>query len=51
MDLNVVCVIDPFLTPFPEEILQGVAGKEIYSFMDGFLGYHHVRIVKEDQEK
>ncbi|KAH9296608.1 hypothetical protein KI387_040196, partial [Taxus chinensis] len=39
-DLNAVCVIDPFPTPFTEEILEGVAGHEIYSFTDGFSGYH-----------
>ncbi|KAH9296614.1 hypothetical protein KI387_040202, partial [Taxus chinensis] len=37
-DLNVVCVIDPFPTPFTEEILEGVAGCEVYSFTDGFSG-------------
>ncbi|KAH9315585.1 hypothetical protein KI387_024212, partial [Taxus chinensis] len=51
MDLNSVCVIDPFPTPFTEEILEGVTGSEIYSFTDGFLGYHQVIIAKEDQEK
>ncbi|KAH9303496.1 hypothetical protein KI387_043858 [Taxus chinensis] len=50
-DLNTVCVIDPFPTPFTKEILEGVAGYEIYSFTDGFSGYHQVRISKEDQEK
>ncbi|KAH9298559.1 hypothetical protein KI387_030241, partial [Taxus chinensis] len=40
-DLNVVCVIEPFITPFTEEILERVAGCEIYSFTDGFSGYHH----------
>lgn len=47
-ELNVVCVIDPFPTPFTEEILEGVTGCEIYSFTDGFLGYHQVQIAKED---
>ncbi|KAH9312230.1 hypothetical protein KI387_027265, partial [Taxus chinensis] len=50
-ELNAVCVIDPFLTPFTEEILEGVAGCEIYSIMDGLSGYHQVQIAKEDQEK
>jgi hypothetical protein len=26
-------------------------GKEYYSFTDGFLGYHQVRIVEEDKNK
>lgn len=50
-ELNTVCVIDPFPTPFIEEILEGVSRHEIYLFTDGFLGYHQVRIAKEDQEK
>ncbi|KAH9288436.1 hypothetical protein KI387_032553 [Taxus chinensis] len=50
-ELNVACVIDPFPTLFTEEILEGVVGCEIYSFTDGFSGYHQVRIAKEDQEK
>ncbi|KAH9326746.1 hypothetical protein KI387_006924, partial [Taxus chinensis] len=41
MDLNVVCVIDIFFaTPFTEEILEGVARSEVYSFTDGISGYH-----------
>ncbi|KAH9321985.1 hypothetical protein KI387_016624 [Taxus chinensis] len=39
-DLNVVCVINPFPTPFTEEILEGMARCKIYSFTDGFSGYH-----------
>ncbi|KAH9293261.1 hypothetical protein KI387_041536, partial [Taxus chinensis] len=38
-ELNVACITDPFPMPFTEEIL-GVAGHEIYSFTDGFSGYH-----------
>ncbi|KAH9319238.1 hypothetical protein KI387_021007, partial [Taxus chinensis] len=39
-ELNVACVTDPFPMPFTEEILEGVAGCKIYSFTDGFSGYH-----------
>ncbi|KAH9315426.1 hypothetical protein KI387_024053, partial [Taxus chinensis] len=39
-ELNVVCIIDPSPTPFIKEILEGVVGCEVYSFTDGFLGYH-----------
>lgn len=45
-DLYAVCVIDLFLTPFIEEILEGVVGHVIYAFTDGFSGYHQVRIAK-----
>lgn len=50
-ELNVACVIDPFHTPFTEEILQGITGCEIYSFTDGFSKHHQIRIAKKDQEK
>ncbi|KAH9306993.1 hypothetical protein KI387_011397, partial [Taxus chinensis] len=39
-ELNDVSIIDPFPTPFTKEILEGVTGCEVYSFTDGFLGYH-----------
>jgi hypothetical protein len=44
-------VHDPFPTPFTDEVLEQVAGKESYSFTDGFSGYHQVRIVEEDKKK
>ena len=49
--LNEVCVHDPFPTPFTDEVLEGVGVQEMYSFMDGFYGYHHIRIAKEDHHK
>lgn len=39
-NLNDACVHDPFLTPFINEVLENVGGREAYSFTDGFLGYH-----------
>jgi hypothetical protein len=44
-------VHDPFPTPFTDEVLEQVAGKEAYSFTDGFSGYHQVRITEEDKKK
>ena len=38
--LNDACVHDPFFTPFIDEVLEGVGGQEVYSFTDGFSGYH-----------
>ena len=38
--LNDACIHDLFPIPFIDEVLEGVGGQEIYSFMDGFLGYH-----------
>lgn len=36
--LNDACVIDPFPTPFMDEVLDNVGGHEAYSFSDGFQG-------------
>jgi hypothetical protein len=49
--LNDVCLHDPFPTPFTEEVLDNVGGHEVYSFTDGFSGYHQIRIAKEDRHK
>jgi hypothetical protein len=49
--MNDVYLHDPFPTPFIEEMLDNVGGQEVYLFTDGFLGYHQIRIVKEDHHK
>jgi hypothetical protein len=45
--LNDACLHDPFPTPFTDEILDNVGGQEVYSFIDGFSGYHQIRIAKK----
>jgi len=49
--LNDACVHDPFPTPFTDEVLENVGGKEVYSFKDGFSGYHQIKIMPEDRSK
>ena len=49
--LNDSCMHDPFPTPFTDEVLEGVGGQEMYSFIDGFFGYHLIHISKEDRHK
>ena len=49
--LNDASLHDPFLTPFTDEVLDNVGGHEIYSFIDGFSGYHQIRIHPEDRHK
>ena len=49
--LNDACMHDPFLTPFTDEVLEGVGSQEMYSFTDGFSGYHQIGITKEDRHK
>jgi hypothetical protein len=50
-DLNKACPKDNFLTPFIDQILNEVAGSEIFSFMDEFSGHNQIQIKPEDQHK
>jgi len=38
--INDTSVIDPFPSPFTDEVLDNVGGHEAYSFTDVFSGYH-----------
>jgi hypothetical protein len=49
--LNDSYLHDPFPTPFTDEVLYNVGGREVYSFIDGFSGYHKIRVAKEDHHK
>jgi hypothetical protein len=49
--LNDACLHDSFPTPFTYEVVDNVVGHEVYSFTDGFSGYHHIIIAKEDRHK
>ena len=49
--LNDAFVHDPFPIPFTDEVLDNVGGQEVYSFIDGFSGYHQIRILEEDRYK
>ena len=49
--LNDASILDPFPTPFTDEVLDNVGGQEVYSFTDGFSGYHQIRIHEEDRHK
>jgi hypothetical protein len=46
--LNVATKKDPYLLPFTNEVINIVAGHEVYTFLDGFFGYHHISITLED---
>lgn len=37
--------------PFIYQILDGLAGRGWYYFLDGYLGYNKISIALEDQEK
>jgi hypothetical protein len=49
--LNDSFLHDPFPAPFIDEVLDNVGGQEVYSFTNGFSGYHQIRIAKEDRHK
>jgi hypothetical protein len=49
--MNDSCLHDPFPTPFTDEVLDNVGSQEVYSFTDGFSGYHQIQISKEDRHK
>ena len=50
-NLNKACQKDNFPLPPMEQILQAVAGSELMSFLDGFLGYNQVLVHPDDQLK
>ena len=50
-NLNAVTVTDAFPLPFTNNVLDAVAGHDMYSFLDGFTGYNQVRMHLDDQEK
>jgi hypothetical protein len=49
--LNDVCLHDFFPTPFTDEVLENIGGHEFHSFIDGFSGYHQIKIAQEDRYK
>jgi hypothetical protein len=49
--LNDAFLHDPFPTPFTDDVLENVGSQESYSFTDGFLGYHRIKIALEDRYK
>lgn len=48
--MMLVCMT-PFLMNFIDEVLENVGAQEDYLFIDGFLGYHQIKIVLEDRSK
>ncbi len=49
--LNAITKKDPYSLPFTNEVINIVLGHEIYTFLDGYFGYHHISITLEDQYK
>nr|KYP31466.1 Transposon Ty3-G Gag-Pol polyprotein [Cajanus cajan] len=49
--LNQATRKDHFMLPFIDQMLERLAGKSHYYFLDGFSGYFQIHIALEDQEK
>ena len=49
--LNAATRKDHFPLPFIDQMLERLAGKSHYCFLDGYSGYNQIVIVAEDQEK
>ncbi len=49
--LNVTTKKDPYPLPFIDEVINIVARHEVYTFLDGFLGNHHISATLKDQHK
>jgi hypothetical protein len=49
--LNKATLRDHFPLPFIDQVLDSLAGKKYFSFLDGFSGYNQINIALEDQDK
>ncbi|KAK8600940.1 hypothetical protein V6N12_050785 [Hibiscus sabdariffa] len=49
--LNKATKKDHFPLPFIDQMLDRLAGKAFYCFLDGYSGYNQIAITPEDQEK
>ena len=50
-NLNRTSDKDNYPVPPMEQILQLVSGSELFSLLDGFLGYNQVLVAEEDRLK
>ncbi|KAL4282496.1 hypothetical protein GQ457_16G018920 [Hibiscus cannabinus] len=51
MKLNKATRKDHFLLPFIDQMLDRLAGKQFYCFLDGYSGYNQIVIAPEDHSK
>ncbi|MCO5575757.1 hypothetical protein L7F22_029561 [Adiantum nelumboides] len=49
--VNVATIRDNYPLPIMDHVIERVAGRETYSFLDGFSGYNQLAIKSEDQHK
>ena len=49
--VNAATIRDHYPLPITDHVLEQVAGKQAYSFLDGFSGYNQLSVKQEDQHK
>ena len=49
--VNAATIRDSYPLPITDHVIERVAGKAAYSFLDGFCGYNQVSIDPKDQHK
>jgi hypothetical protein len=42
---------DPYSLPFMDEVINTIVRHKVYTFLDGFSGYHQISIASEDNTK
>ena len=50
-NLNKACPKDSYPLPRIDQLVDSMAGHQLLSFMDAFLGYNQIRMDEVDQEK
>jgi len=50
-ELNKATLKDHFPFPFIDQVLDTLAGKKYFSFLDGFSGCNQIQVAPEDQDK
>jgi hypothetical protein len=47
--INAATKKNPYSLPFTNEVINIVVGHQVYTFLDGFFGYHQISIAPGDQ--
>ncbi|MGV7927216.1 hypothetical protein PJO48_29630, partial [Mycobacterium kansasii] len=50
-DLNKAISNGNFSLPHIDTLVDNTTGHKIFSFVDGYSGYNHIKMVTEDREK
>jgi len=50
-ELNKVTLKDHFPFPFIDQVLEILAGKKCFSFLNGFSDYNQIQVAPKDQDK